>query len=58
MAHGNITKRVIVRDGKSKWGNHAEITDAGIPHRLISERLVGNSRAMGIITAGNGEAVR
>lgn len=58
MADGSITKRVIARDSKSKWGNHTEITDAGIPHRLVSEQLVGHSRTMRIITAGNGEAIR
>ena len=58
VAQGSTTERVVVRDSKPKGGNYGEITSAGIPHRLISEQVVGDSRTMRIITVGGGNEVR
>ena len=58
LAEGSTTKRVVVRDSKPKGGNYGEITSAGIPHRLISEQLVGDSRTMRIIAVGVSEGLR
>ncbi len=45
---------LIVRDSKKKDGNYGEILKAGIPHRLLSEQVVGDDRTMRILAVGNG----
>ena len=58
MARGSTREQVVVRDSRPKGGNYGEITRAGIPHRLVSEQLVGDRRTMRIITVGGSNEIR
>jgi hypothetical protein len=53
MGHRNGTIPLIVRDSKKKDGNYGQILKAGIPHRLLSEQVVGDDRTMRILAVGN-----
>jgi 4-amino-4-deoxy-L-arabinose transferase-like glycosyltransferase len=50
----NTTSWLIVRDSKPRGGNYGDIVTAGIPHRLVSEQVVGDSRTMRILAVGKG----
>jgi 4-amino-4-deoxy-L-arabinose transferase-like glycosyltransferase len=54
MAREHSEFSLIVRDSKRTGGNYGEIVKAGIPHRLLAERIVGDDRTMRILTVGNG----
>jgi hypothetical protein len=54
MAREHSEFSLIVRDSKRTGGNYGEIVKAGIPHRLLAERIVGDDRTMRILAVGNG----
>jgi 4-amino-4-deoxy-L-arabinose transferase-like glycosyltransferase len=43
---------LITRDNKKTGGFYGEIQTAGIPHRMISEQVIGDGRIMRIIAVG------
>ncbi len=43
---------LVLRDNKKTGGNYGEIEKAGIPHRVLSEQVIGDGRTMRIIAVG------
>lgn len=43
---------LITRDNKKTGGYYGEIQNAGIPHRVLSEQIIGDGRIMRIIAVG------
>jgi 4-amino-4-deoxy-L-arabinose transferase-like glycosyltransferase len=52
VARGPATIWLITRDNKKTGGYYGEIQDAGIPHRVLSEQVIGDGRLMRIIAVG------
>ncbi|MDH5307912.1 MAG: glycosyltransferase family 39 protein [Myxococcales bacterium] len=52
LAESSETQWVVVRDRRQKGGNYAAIQRAEIPHRLVSEQVVGNRRTLRILALG------
>jgi 4-amino-4-deoxy-L-arabinose transferase-like glycosyltransferase len=52
VARGPATIWLITRDNKKTGGYYGEIQDAGIPHRVLSEQVIGDGRVMRIIAVG------
>jgi 4-amino-4-deoxy-L-arabinose transferase-like glycosyltransferase len=52
LAQAERTQWVLVRDRHPTGGNYAAIQSAGIPHRVVSEILVGNQRTLRILALG------
>jgi hypothetical protein len=52
LAHQSATNWLIVRDSAT-GGNYAAISHAGVPHRLVFEKVIGNDRTMRILALGN-----
>jgi len=51
-AHGPGTIWLITRDNKKTGGYYGEIQNAGIPHRVLFEQVIGDGRIMRIIVVG------
>jgi 4-amino-4-deoxy-L-arabinose transferase-like glycosyltransferase len=43
---------VVVKDRRARGGNYGRIEGAGIPHRLLSEEVIGRRRRMRILEVG------
>ena len=52
VARGPATIWLITRDSKKTGGHYGEIKNAGIPHRVLSEQVIGDGRTMRIIAVG------
>jgi hypothetical protein len=52
VARGPAKIWLITRDNKKTGGYYGEIQDAGIPHRVLSEQVIGDGRVMRIIAVG------
>ena len=51
-ADGSGTIWLITRDNKKTGGYYGEIQNAGIPHRVLSEQVIGDGRIMRILAVG------
>jgi hypothetical protein len=51
-ADGSGTIWLITRDNKKTGGFYGEIQNAGIPHRVLSEQVIGDGRIMRILAVG------
>jgi hypothetical protein len=52
MVRQPATIWLITRDNKKTGGFYGEIQTAGIPHRMVSEQVIGDGRIMRIIAVG------